>query len=423
MARLTVAEARHVKLTEYKTETGVPLTETERNFLWDVVRGLRIAPSRTAPDCYDLSPESWVGIVAIGGLTVEISPKVSISRVVRMLSHSLDKVRWNEGATVSRDSTLSEAVAEVLVWHVERIVQWGLLHGYRSTDEALFSVRGRVRHEDQIRCRLGQLMPIEVRYDDFTVDILENQILNSALWAISALPIQGAGLLTRLRRARHFFSDIGFLTLGSKVVPRVHYSRLNEHYRPALEWARLVLESGTFESRFGFVAGRALLFDMNLVFERFVRAAIREQLDLSPEEFPIGKNCPLHHLDRGRRIRLEPDLSWWQSDLCLFVGDAKYKWLDADERAKNADLFQLHAYLVGFGVPQGLLIYASEANDLVHHDVTRLDHRLSVVGIRLDGDWSTVEDQCRRIAASIREIAARAKAMATAEVRYSASTH
>jgi 5-methylcytosine-specific restriction enzyme subunit McrC len=51
----------------------------------------------------------------------------------------------------------------------------GVLQGYRVTDEALPVLRGRLRDADQLRGRLGQAMSLEVRNDDYTVDILKNQ--------------------------------------------------------------------------------------------------------------------------------------------------------------------------------------------------------------------------------------------------------
>ena len=44
----------------------------------------------------------------------------------------------------------------------------GLLHGYRTEEEAIYTVRGRIRFDEQIRRRFGIALPVEVRYDEFT---------------------------------------------------------------------------------------------------------------------------------------------------------------------------------------------------------------------------------------------------------------
>ena len=62
-------------------------------------------------------------------------------------------------------------------------------------------------------------------------------------------------------------------------------------------------------------------------------------------------------LDQDGKVRLEPDLSWWNGRTCTFVGDAKYKRVE-DRRVPNADLYQLLAYTIALDLPGGLLIYA-----------------------------------------------------------------
>ena len=67
-------------------------------------------------------------------------------------------------------------------------LEQGLLQGYRHVDDTLPVVRGRIREAEQIRRRFGRLLPLEVRYDDFTVDIAENQLLLAAALRLLRLP-------------------------------------------------------------------------------------------------------------------------------------------------------------------------------------------------------------------------------------------
>ena len=47
-------------------------------------------------------------------------------------------------------------------------------------EEELYTVRGRIRFDEQIRCQFGVPLPIEVRYDEFTDDILANRLVKAA---------------------------------------------------------------------------------------------------------------------------------------------------------------------------------------------------------------------------------------------------
>jgi 5-methylcytosine-specific restriction endonuclease McrBC regulatory subunit McrC len=60
-------------------------------------------------------------------------------------------------------------------------------------------------------------------------------------------------------------------------VPLVTYSRLNRHYRPTVELARLILQGFSLEFRTGNRTGAAFLVDMAPVFERFLAVALRDR--------------------------------------------------------------------------------------------------------------------------------------------------
>jgi 5-methylcytosine-specific restriction enzyme subunit McrC len=86
------------------------------------------------------------------------------------------------------DDDLWPAIAETLCRHAERAVMRGILQGYVTREEALPLVRGRVRIANQLARRPGMLLPIEVRYDEYDVDVAENRILRSALRRMLAVP-------------------------------------------------------------------------------------------------------------------------------------------------------------------------------------------------------------------------------------------
>ena len=56
----------------------------------------------------------------------------------------------------------------------------GLLHGYRTEEETLSTVCGRIAFAEQLRRRFDIPLPVEVRYDDFTDDITANRLVKAA---------------------------------------------------------------------------------------------------------------------------------------------------------------------------------------------------------------------------------------------------
>ena len=68
------------------------------------------------------------------------------------------------------------------------------------------------------------------------------------------------------------------------------------------------------------------------------------------------------YLDTGSKVALQPDLLWSDGDRAMAVVDAKYK---ATKFANypNADVYQMLAYCVRFGLETGHLVYAKGEED------------------------------------------------------------
>ena len=154
--------------------------------------------------------------------------------------------------------------------------------------------------------------------------------------------------------------NVSSVEFGTKDVPDVSFDRLNEHYRVVVGLSRLILRHSAFESKRGAVRATGFLMDMNTLFQEFVTVALREALGVSERVFYSDKQLTGNrriYLAKPSRVKLEPDLTWWDGETCTFVGDAKYKRVRV-EGVPNADLYQLLAYVTALNLPAGLLIYA-----------------------------------------------------------------
>ncbi|MCA1707459.1 MAG: McrC family protein [Actinobacteria bacterium] len=219
-------------------------------------------------------------------------------------------------------------------------------------------MRGRIRFADQLRARPGLALPVELQYDDFTVDILENRLLRAAVERLLRLPLRHESSRRDLRELHSSLATVTPVHYRPGRVPEPTWTRLNGRYRPAVDLARLILDNSSLDLKSGSMTATSVLFNMATVFENFVVIALREALRATPRTFPQGASGRRLRLDNEGDITLEPDLSWWQNDRCVFVGDCKYKRAKV-EGIPNADLYQLLAYTTALDLPDGLLIYAA----------------------------------------------------------------
>ena len=341
---------RYLTLKEYRTQPGVELSVEERDLLRD--NKIDVAPTHGAQGLYDLTPGSWIGALSIGSLAVDIQPKIRLDRVMFLISYALDPEKWRDtGFDFGVENSLVEAVVPGFVRQVRRAFRRGVLQGYRVEEDAIATVRGRIRFDDQIRHRFGIAPPIEVRYDEFTEDIDPNRLIKAAIRRLRRIRLKSRPVRNLLREFDGALALVSAVEYHPGRLPDIAWSPLNSHYRPAVELARLILRSCSFELRHGQVRSTSFLVDMNRVFEDFVVTALREKLGLTERVLRQGESL---HLDKGRKIDVRPDLSWWQSGQCLFVGDVKYKRLEAGG-IKHPDLYQLLSYAIAADLPRALL--------------------------------------------------------------------
>jgi 5-methylcytosine-specific restriction enzyme subunit McrC len=389
---------RLLRLSEYRTEPAVRLSPEERDALRRVA-GVTVEPTPGTSDHYDVTPASRIGALSVGSLGVEIRPKVPIDRVLFLLSYAIDPASWQAtGFDFEQDESLLEAIIPGFIRQVGIAIRPGLLQGYRTEEDALTTVRGRIRFDDQVRKRYGIAPPVEVRFDEFTEDVDVNRLIKAALTRLHALRIRSRDVKQALRGLDVAFAPVSMVRFDAKALPVITWNRLNQRYRAAVELARLILRATSYELHHGGVRSSGFLIDMNRVFEDFAVVALREALGVDARAFPQGDGQL--RLDAARNVTLRPDISWWEEGRCVFVGDLKYKRV-GQSGTEHPDLYQLLSYLVAADLPVGLLIYAAGEADEAVHEVVNIGRRLTVTAVDLSGSPAKILAEIRTVAGQI----------------------
>ena len=347
-------------------------------------------------DSWTVTATSLVGVLSVEGATLRIRPRMRISRLLFLLGYAQDPRTWREDPVGLDDAAdLWPAMAQLFVRQVDRALQRGLLQGYRTEEAASLVLRGRLREADQQRLHAGLITPLEIRYDEYDVDVLENQLLRAAAERLIRVPRLNPVAARALRRQVVGFADVRRLVPGQRL-PLTPSSRLNARYQPALALARLVLAGRSVDVVSAGVRATGLLVDMNRVFEDFVTTALSEvfagmRLRPAPQD--------RHHLDEGHRVVLRPDLVVYDGPRPVAVLDAKYK---AEKRGgfPNEDVYQLLAYCTALQLPSGHLVYAkgeeiASVADVRHVGVQIMQHALDLTApvTELMGQISAIAGQ------------------------------
>ncbi len=308
-------------------------------------------------------PAGRVGAVQIGDLLVRVKPKekVGLSRLLFLLGYAINPGFRPDDVAGEEDDDLFAALGESLTRHCERALDRGALNGYVHVEEALRTVRGRIRVGDQMTRRPGLLLPLEVAYDDFTVDIPENRILRASVRLMMQVPRLSEGVRERLAHIDSKLDGVSALRFGAPL-PAWTESRLNERYVPALRLAEIILRNMSAEAGLGQYVVASFVVNMATVFEDFVTTALREAFDMYPGETRGQYEAYMDEAElgyrKGDRVQMYVDIVHSVDRVPAIVFDAKYKAASASGAYPNADHYQMLAYCTALAVPRAWLIYA-----------------------------------------------------------------
>ena len=403
---------RQIDLQEYEPSTPVRLSVAERDALRAIpslaVERADIEDSRAA---YILKPGSTVGAAEVGDISVLIRPKIPIPQLLSLACYAMSKFKpLPEMFDYPREYALPDILALALVSTARRAFARGLLHGYLTEEEALHTVRGRIMFPEQIRRRFDIPLPVEVRYDEFTDDILENRLVKAAAARLGRMRLRSRDARVGLGRTAAILDNVSAVDFPPNNVPDVPFDRLNEHYRGVVGLSRLILRHSAFQSGRGRVRAAGFLMDMNKVFQEFVTQALRDALEVSAYTFG-ERNIP--SLDEDGLVHLKPDLVWREGSSWTFVGDAKYKYI-RDGNAPNADLYQMLAYVTALHLPGGMLIYAKGESEPTTYHVRHSGKRLEVAALDLSGTLDDVLNRVKCLAKRVRALRDQARSLSRA---------
>ncbi|WP_354578316.1 restriction endonuclease [Rhodococcus sp. PvR044] len=309
------------------------------------------------PGRFALTAAKKIGAVSVGDLQVLVEPKVPINRLLWLMGYVNDPSFWTT-QTVALDSQaeLVPALAEAFTRAAERAMETGLLRGYCTVEESSAVLRGRLRAGEQLSRRFGIALPLEVRYDEYSPDIAENQLLLAATLTLLRMPRIPHRTRTKLLGVRRTLAEITPPIPGteSRWIP----TRLNARYHWALQLADLVLANQSVEQRIGDVTVSGFVVDMWSVYEDFLMTALGEQIAKNGGRGARPRRPePRRFLDQKRTVTIEPDLTWYDAEgRPETVIDAKYKI--QRNGVPNADVYQLVAYCTALGLSHGHLVYA-----------------------------------------------------------------
>lgn len=336
----------------------------------------------------------YVGVLQIGHLTIEVLPKVDDAdnadwqkRLIEILHtvHNFDvAVTGNANLTLKSNSIL-DYYFNLFLAENEKLLHSGLVKKYRNVETNRHSLKGKLLVGKQVTVNAVHKERFFVRHTTYDQNNVFNGLLYKTLKLIRTVSRNGA-VYSNAAALILYFPELPDLAVSQHTFDQLHFDRKTEAYKPALAIARLLLLHFHPDIRQGGDNVLALMFDMNLLWERFVFVTLRKLL----KDYTVKEQVPKPYwrMDGHRSVSLKPDIKLTK-DGRTYIIDTKWKNIGTGKPG-YADLQQMFAYTKYFSSAHTLLLYPGE-NDIFkkgsfYHETERdLNYPCSVGVIALKG--------------------------------------
>ena len=351
---------------------------------------------------YRLTPRGVVGTLVLPSCRLVIRPKVPLDSFL----HLLDPLAvWS----TQRDQVVAEPEGDLLNFlggQLARLLEErsaaGLRRDYRERAECSPILQGRLDVAAQLRQGAVSRDRLHCVRDEFTADVICNQIARTTGELVLANPLVGSDARASLERALDTYQGVDKIALNESVFAGAVDSR-SPGYGPLLELCRFLAEHLQPGVAAGAFPAPAFLVDMERVFERYVADGLRQR-------FSVARGWTVE-AQLARAIAV-PDLVI-RPDLCLarhgrlrLVADTKWKDLGSSP-VNSTDAYQVIAYAIGLGARRAALLYPGDCNRVWTYDIPRARMFLSIQTLRVIGGRDRFRRSMHNLARELRRDAVR----------------
>jgi len=327
---------------------------------------------------------SFVGIIQVGNKRIEILPKlynpdlnISLQALDQDEKNKINKIaRRNLFSLLSYAGMIPTYKTKISKYKEEKdffefLISYFLddlgellashfYHEYQIHYADIPRVKGKIRIHQQALKLPSQLHQFSCKYNDFSINNSINRVIKAALRRLQYLSKSE----DNKKRAFFFYSMLGEVAdenITPSYLSRIHFNRLNECYKGIIEFCSMILFGSIYTMGGGQRHYYALIFDMNLTFEKYITRLLRNSLidfDFDyQEKIHLASELPAISNYTRNKKQLIPDIIVRRNGEASAIIDTKYKLNLSNGYIKNADLYQMMAYCIAKESDKGLLLY------------------------------------------------------------------
>jgi len=362
----------HERISIHETQQKTALSKAELNELLkfnDQNQNKYFVPIRDG-----IKFTSYVGVIQIGKLTLEILPKADRARhssdaeynvwrnvllsMLRICKHiNVDSV--SEAKLKRRQNSLLDIYFQMYIDAVHQIIHEGLHKKYKQETDNISVWKGKIKFAKHIQKNLVHKENFYTSHQIYSRDHLVNQILKKGLQII--LSISNRSDITKSANTLlTHFEGVSNIKVTEKTFERINPSRKLRSFRTALKMSHIIILNYSSEIKSGGTKLLALLFDMNTLWEEYI---YRMLLRTKSTDFSFSAQESKRFWET-KLVRPDIVLKRLGSNETYII-DAKWKIIEHSKPA-DADLKQMYVYNMYWDAAKSMLLYPS--NNLVEEE-------------------------------------------------------
>lgn len=302
---------------------------------------------------------SYVGVIQVGGLTIEILPKSDNNENADkklwqgVLLNMLKVCKYIQVESISETllqkkyNSILDVYFELYLNEVEKLIRKGLIKKYRKNNSNQSALKGKMLFSKNIQHNLVRKERFYCEHQIYDKNHLLHQIIYRGLIILKTLVNEG--LRDKLNRLLFEFQGFEIIDIKKTDFDKIVVDRKNSGYQKAIDIAKTIILNYSPSLNYGNDNLLTLLFDMNVLWEEYIFRILQKHK-------PEGMEVLFQSSDKfWENKRIRPDIVLKTQDE-TYVIDTKWKIVDSKSPSDD-DLKQLFVYNLHWESEKGLLLY------------------------------------------------------------------
>lgn len=310
---------------------------------------------------------NFVGAVQVGKLLIQVLPKAD-----RADDYEITKAEWrdmlismilavklfdieNPGKSSLRiiPNSILDLYFSIFLRKVRFLLHTGLVKQYRRSTGNVKALKGSINFAGHIRDNLTHQERFFVTHTKYDHQHKLHMILYKTILLLKQINTK-PDLQSEIGALLIDFPEMPDLRISESTFSGISYSRKTQAYKDVITIARMLLLRYHPDIKGGRNHVLALMFDMNLLWEKFIHAVLKKHLG-TEYEVHEQRSKKFWRPDKGKTEQIRPDILITHKDK-PFILDTKWKNLNGKNPSVE-DLRQLYVYGEYFKAEKCALIY------------------------------------------------------------------